>query len=76
MGEEASVNEVEVMKDLLDMYIRGLVQLINWEKSYVFFIYTPMDKQRKIARILRCGVGKLPSSYLGLPMGTKPLDSF
>ena len=27
-------------------------------------------------RILGCGVGNLPSTYLGLPLGTKPPDSF
>jgi len=27
-------------------------------------------------RILRCRVGKLPSTYLGLPLGAKPPNSF
>ena len=64
------------MKDILDMYIIGSRQLINLEKRSVFFINTPEERQRKITRILGCGVGKLPSSYLGLPMGTKPPNSF
>lgn len=50
--------------------------MINWDKSLIYFINTPEARQRKIARILRCGVGLLPSSYLGLPLGSTPLDSF
>lgn len=64
------------MKQILDMYIRGSGQLINWDKSSIFFVNTPEDKQRKIARILGCGVGKLPSTYLGLSFGSTPPDSF
>ena len=76
MGGEASVKEAKVIKDLLDMYIIELGQLINWEKSFFFFINTFEDKQRKIARILGFGVEKVLSSYLELPMCTKPPDSF
>ena len=64
------------MKEILDMYTRGSGKLINWDKSSIFFVNTPDDRQRKIARILGCGVGKLPSTYLGLPLGSTPLDSF
>ena len=64
------------MKEILDLYTRGSRQLINQDKSLIFFINTPEDRHRKIARILGCGVGKLPSTYLGLPLGTKPPDSF
>lgn len=76
MGGEASVKEAKVMKGLLDVYIRGSGQLINWAKSSIFFINTPIERQRKIVGILGCGVGKLPTRDLGLPMGTKPPDSF
>lgn len=76
MGGEASVKEAKVMKDILDMYIRGSGKLINWDKRYIFFNNTPKERQRKIVRILVCGVGKLPSIYLCFPMGTKPPDYF
>ena len=46
------------------------------EKSSVFFINTPLERQRKIARILGCGIGTLPANYLGLPLGIKPPNSF
>lgn len=35
-----------------------------------------MDIQRKMADILGCAIGNLPSIYLGLPMGLKPPNSF
>ena len=76
MGGEVLVKDTKVMKEILYLYTRGSRQLINWEKSLVFFINTPEDKHSKIARILGCGVGKLPSTYLGLPLGATPLDSF
>ena len=76
MGGEAFVREAKVMKDILNLYTRGLGQLINWDKSVIFFVNTPKDRQRKIARIMGCGVGIIPSIYLGLPLGTKSLDSF
>lgn len=64
------------MKDILDMYTRWLGQLINWDKSSIFFVNTPKQRQTKIARILGCGMGKLPSTYLGLPLGSTPPNSF
>lgn len=72
----ASVKEEKAMKDILDMYTRGLVQLIIWDKSLIFFVNTHEVRQRKIAKILGCGVGMLPSTYLGLPLGSTPPDSF
>ena len=76
MGGEASVKEAKAMKDTLDTYSRGLGKLINWDKSSIFFINTLEDRQKKISRILGCQVGKLPSTYLSLPLGMTPSDSF
>ena len=42
----------------------------------MFFVNTPEDRQREIVRILGCVVGVLPSTYLGLPLGTKFPNSF
>ena len=65
-----------MLKNLLDTYMRCTFQSINWEKSSIFFVNIPNDRQRKIAQILGCGVGSLPTSYLGMPLGSKPLESF
>lgn len=76
MGGEAIVQEAKVLKNFLDTYMRGIGQSINWEKSLVFFVNTPNDQERKIAQILGRGVGSLPSSYLVMPLGSKPPESF
>ena len=64
------------MKRILDIYSKGTGQTINWEKNHVFFFNTPDERQRKIACILGYGVGSLPFTYLGLPLGLNPIDSF
>ena len=64
------------MREILDIHTRASGQLINWDKSLIFFVNTLEDRKRKIARILGCGVGKRPSTYHGLPLGSSPLDSF
>ena len=56
------------MKEILNIYSRGSGQLINWDKSSLFFINTPEDKHNFFSRILGCGVGKCPSIYLGIPL--------
>ena len=42
----------------------------------MYFIKTPIPRQNKIANILGCSIGSFPSTYLGLPLGLKVLDSF
>ena len=64
------------MKIILNIYSKGIAQTIDYEKNYVFFVNTPDERQRKIVCILGCEVGSLPSTYLGLPVGLKPPDSF
>ena len=76
MGGESLVKEAKSVKNILNTYSRASGQLINWDKSYVFFFNTPIKRVKKIADILRCKVGLLHSTYLGLPLGVKPLDSF
>lgn len=75
MGGEASIREARVWKEILK-YSRGSGQFINWDKSRIFFVNTPMERQNKIAKILGCGLGNLPSIYLGLPLVSKLPDSF
>lgn len=76
MGGEASISKARSIKNFLNKYTRGIGQLINWEKIFVFFINTSEARQRRIVGILGCGIGRFLASYLGLPLGTKPSDSF
>ncbi|XP_057851472.2 uncharacterized protein LOC131061672 [Cryptomeria japonica] len=71
-----SIKEASTMKNLLKTYNSASGQTINWEKSFIFFFNTPEDRQIRMARILGCQIGKPPSIYLGLPMGTKPMELF
>lgn len=72
----AMVKEAQSYKISLNIYIQASGQLINWEKSFIFFVNTPLERQNKISRILGCGIAALLGLYLGLPLCSKPLDSF
>lgn len=73
---EALVREARNVKSILNTYSNATGKLFNLNKSLVFFFNTTVDRQRKIADILGCNVGVLPSIYLGLPLGKKPLNIF
>lgn len=70
------VREARNLKQAINFYSSASGQLVNWNKSVVFFLNTPILRQHKIAKILGCSIGSFPSSYLGLPLGLKALDSF
>lgn len=75
MGK-ADEREARNMKKYLNLYSSASGQLINWNKSSLFFMNTPVSQQNKISRILGCSIGSFPCSYLGLPLGLNALDSF
>ena len=75
MGK-SEVKEARSLKQAINLYSSASGQLVNWSKSVVFFINTPIHMQNKIAKILGCSIGSLPSSYLGLPLGLKVPDAF
>ncbi|XP_057851799.1 uncharacterized protein LOC131061986 [Cryptomeria japonica] len=75
MGK-AIVKDSRSLKKALDSYGSTIGQLINWSKSFVYFINTQKRRRTKISNILGCQVGSLPASYLGLPLCHDPLDTF
>lgn len=75
MGD-SSISEAKVSKNTLCKYASATGQLINWAKSDVFFINTLERRQQRISRILECKIANLPTTYLGLPMGIAPSDSY
>ena len=75
MGK-AEMKEARNQKQAINLYSSASGQLVNWNKSVVYFINTPIQRQNKIAKILGCSIWSLPSSYLGLPLGLKIPDSF
>lgn len=68
--------EATSIKSSLNTYSSVTGQLINWEKSSIFFINTPEGRQQKISIILGCSIAILPSSYLGLHLYLQPPESF
>lgn len=64
----ASIREATNMCKVLDVYLNASGQLINEEKSSIFFFNTPEAMQRRIAHILRFQIGSLPVTYLGIPI--------
>lgn len=73
---EALVVEAKNLKTYLNNYSKASGRTINWNKSSLYFINVPENRQRKIKKILGCQIGKLLATYLGLPLGLNPLDSF
>lgn len=72
----SSIKESSTMKNHPKIYSSASGHMINWEKSYILFFNTLEDRQNRMAQILGCQIGKPPSIYLGLPLGTKPMDLF
>lgn len=76
LGGDTSIHKARMFKGLLNTYTMGFSQAINQEKSSVYFINTPMERQRKISCILGSNIGSLLANYLGFPLGTKPSNAF
>ena len=75
MGE-ASVKNARILKRDLEDYSLAFGQLINWNKSLIYFMNVSMERKLKIKKIIGCEIGTLPGSYLGLPLGLSPPNSF
>ena len=75
MGEASVRNARNIKKALID-YGDATGQTINWNKSVIYFINVNEDRQSKIKRIIGCESGTLPGTYLVLPLGLSPPNSF
>ena len=75
MGE-ASVRIARKIKKSLVDYGNASGQIINWRKSVMYFINVSEARQNKIKKVIGCEIGSLPGSYLRLPLGLNPPDSF
>lgn len=70
------LGEARVIKSTLSLYEKASRQMVNRAKKFIYFINTPESRQNKIANILDCRIGLLHSTYLGLPLGPKPSETF
>lgn len=69
---EASVKNARSIKKALVDYGNATGQLINWNKSLIYFMNVSVERQMKIKNIISCEIGSLLGSYLGLPLGLSP----
>jgi hypothetical protein len=74
----ATIREATNLCKALDIYLTTSSQLINEDKSSIFFFNTPGPIQQRISLIMRFQIGSLPLNYLGIPIssGKLPKDSW
>ncbi|XP_059070693.1 uncharacterized protein LOC131860313 [Cryptomeria japonica] len=65
---EASMKEVECIRDTLDKYARQSGQVMNRQKSTIFYFNTEKCLQRKIVNKLSFAIASLLTKYLGAPI--------
>ena len=66
----ACTTQAMIIKDILSDYATSIGLKINFHKSTLIPINCHEDTYNCIATIFGCVVGKMPFTYLGLPMGT------
>ncbi|XP_059064119.1 uncharacterized protein LOC131856371 [Cryptomeria japonica] len=71
----STIREEITLKNALNLYSKASGQLINWNKSSLFFFNTLEVKQRRITDILGCDTSSFPSTYLGLTICLKSIDT-
>ena len=64
----ASRAEVSIIKKVLDDYSLASGQMVNWDKSEIFFFNMQVGTQRDLARFFEVRIGKLPGKFLGTPL--------
>jgi len=70
---EADVNQLVLLKGLLDIFALSTGLTVNYSKSSMYPINVHPDRLAILATGFGCSTGSMPFTYLGLPMGiTKP----
>lgn len=66
----AVISRLSNLKDLLYTYSISAGLKVNYQKSFMVPINVYEESTQLLATILGCQVGKMPFTYLGLPLGT------
>jgi retron-type reverse transcriptase len=66
----AKLDEIMAMKEILNNYASSTGLHINYHKSLMIPINTSDCTANLLAHSLGCIIGKMPFTYLGLPLGT------
>ncbi len=67
---KASQKEIFCFKALLNMFAQSTGRKVNYAKSSLYPLNLSEEKAYLIAGLLGSSIGKLPFTYLGLPLGT------
>ena len=66
----ACTQQATTIKDILNDYATSIGLKITFHKSTLITMNCDLAKTQEIANIFGCVIGKLPFTYLGLPLGT------
>jgi len=71
---QADARQLFCLKALLNSFAESTGLKVNFHKSCLIPINVPAHKIPHVTGVLRCVLGELPFTYLGIPLGTtKPL---
>jgi hypothetical protein len=67
---EASVGQVQILKNCLNSFSLATGLTVNFSKSCLVPINCQDKTTQYLTTLLGCKLGQMPFTYLGLPMGT------
>jgi hypothetical protein len=67
---EASFEQLQVLKSTLLLFQQAIGLKVNFHKSCLVPINIDLNYATCLAEFFECSVGKMPFTYLGLPLGT------
>jgi hypothetical protein len=68
-----SVYQIQVFKLLLQVFQRISGLGVNMDKSEIILTYSSQEHLLQCANLMGCKAGKIPITYLGLPLSDKRL---
>jgi hypothetical protein len=66
----ASQKELFCLKAILNTFASSTGLKINYSKSCMIPLNVDLEKVDHLSKLFGCSIGKLPFTYLGLPLGT------
>lgn len=70
---EGCPSQLLLLKDILQSFALSIDLKVNYNKSMMLPINVSDERLQVFSQVFGCAIGKLPFTYLGLPLGlTKP----
>jgi hypothetical protein len=67
---QASEEQLVALKNLLQLFGNATGLRVNYSKSCIMPVNISEDRLQELALASGCATGKLPFTYLGIPLGT------